>query len=307
MGEPTINIFILNWNKNELTDALLSSLNLQGCPFDIFLLDNGSEKPYRIPEMNLSLILERSEVNLGYSGGIQFLLKKFKLESDSFLWVINNDTEVGLVDWSSLLNHIQGCKSTLHLPRITNYDGTEQSRCHHWQPIKLWQETYGHPKRDLGDLFVAPLIPISVIKTLTLFPDFFHTYSEDFDACFAIAMSGGSICRELGADFKHHLSSSRPTKISSANEMKIRGLRNLMISVLLNYSKRSLIRYCIPILVRIVLFSIKQGYHQDGKTFGKNMKTILSAFGIARRNKNIRIARQKNRLLKDDDIFAEST
>jgi GT2 family glycosyltransferase len=306
MGDPLINVFILNWNKNELTDALLSSLNLQRCPFEIFLLDNGSENPYQIPELNLSLTLERSEVNLGYSGGIQYLLKKFKLESDSYLWVINNDTEVGSIDWFNMIKHIQGCKSSLHLPRITNYDGTEQSRYHHWQPIKLWQESNDYPKRDMGDLFVAPLIPISAVNTLTLFPDFFHTYSEDFDACFAIAMSGSWICREIGAELKHHLSSSRPTEISAANEMKIQGLRNLMISVLLNYSKRSLIKYSIPIFVRIILFSIKQHHHNNGKAFWKNVKTISSSFTVARKHKYIRIARQKNRRLKDKDIFTKS-
>ena len=305
MVKPLINVFILNWNKNELTDALLNSLDLNACPFDIFLLDNGSNPPYQIPELNLSLTLERSEINLGYSGGVQCLLNRFEFKSDSVLWIINNDSEVDSVDWSGLLAHIQACESTLHLPQITNFDGTEQSRYYHWQPIKLWQESYSLPKRDLGDLFVAPLLPISVVQSLILFPDFFHTYSEDFDACFAIAMSGGTVCRDIQSVFRHHLSASRPTEISSSNEMKIRGLRNLMISVLLNYSNISLMKYCIPVFLRIVLFSIKHQYHGDRNAFKKNFETIFSSFTIARQHKYIRRARQQNRQLKDEEIFSK--
>ncbi len=97
-----IYISILNLNKKLLTIACINSILKSSFKnFEIYLLDNGSS-PSGIDKIkkhfikNIQVKYYRSDKNLGFAGGNNFLLEKIipKASSSDIVLFLNNDTEI---------------------------------------------------------------------------------------------------------------------------------------------------------------------------------------------------------------------
>ncbi len=95
-----ISIIVVNYNQQKLTDECLRSLQgikKSNFEFSVFVVDNGSVEPYRLPtklpEKQFALL--RSDANLGFTGGnnlgIHTAIEQFDSE---YVLLLNNDTVV---------------------------------------------------------------------------------------------------------------------------------------------------------------------------------------------------------------------
>lgn len=134
MSTPRVLISILNWNKAAITFECLSSLQKMvspGIKIDIFILDNGS-KPDDY-ELLLEKIdadnvrLERSEINLGFTGGHNVALKFAITQHYDFIWLLNNDATVHSDTLSKLVEAI-----------------TNDARCGAVSPVIYAEDGVGH-------------------------------------------------------------------------------------------------------------------------------------------------------------------
>ena len=99
ISPPNIAVLILNFNGDKDTIECLKSLEkCSYSSFEVFLIDNGSiPHTFKQSSLNYSFPIHfhRSEKNLGFAGGNNFLLKQIS-DSDrfSFIYFLNNDTVV---------------------------------------------------------------------------------------------------------------------------------------------------------------------------------------------------------------------
>ncbi len=98
MKEPSVAIIIINFKKADYTiDCLKSILNISYNNFKIFLLDNGSDGELKTKirtefNKNNRIVFLESKKNLGFAGGVNFVVKSIKKLNYTYLCLLNNDT-----------------------------------------------------------------------------------------------------------------------------------------------------------------------------------------------------------------------
>lgn len=93
----TVYVVTVNYNTAEDTTTFLHSLKRVKTPdFEIItiVVDNGSEKVYKLPEGLKNTTLIRSETNTGFSGGYNIGMKEALKNDADFILIVNNDTEM---------------------------------------------------------------------------------------------------------------------------------------------------------------------------------------------------------------------
>jgi GT2 family glycosyltransferase len=120
-----------------------------------------------------------------------------------------------------------------------------QSHDCHWSPVLGWRRgRHPRPGDDaypiFGDIFAAPIISLDIVKRLRLLPQGFHSYGEDFDACYAVAMAGERIVRDSSIVVQHALSQSRPESPHDLYVVQVQAVRNVLASAMLNYGRAAL-------------------------------------------------------------------
>lgn len=115
MGEASVAIIIVNWNRSNDTLECLSSLN--GINYDnikVFVVDNCSNdnsydlfKSFVRQEMcNYRIELLRTKNNMGFAGGNNIAIKKAYVEHFDYIWLLNNDTVVNSNSLKKLIDVI---------------------------------------------------------------------------------------------------------------------------------------------------------------------------------------------------------
>jgi GT2 family glycosyltransferase len=90
-----IGLVTVNYNTEEDTHAFLKSLEkvkTSNCLLDIIIIDNGSEKIFKLEKPANNITLIRSEKNTGFSGGFNIGIKKALNRGNEYIVIINNDT-----------------------------------------------------------------------------------------------------------------------------------------------------------------------------------------------------------------------
>ncbi len=264
-GRPRLSILILNWNGHSDTSALLRDLDSQLIQTDshseveILVLDNGSDDAVPTWWSSLrSVRVIREQVNLGYSGGMSVLLGR---ASADICWLLNNDIRLGVDSIERALAHSSSREFAVVFPLVLNPDQSTQSRDCSWGPLRGWitgpsPDMHGPRMYPiLGDIFAAPLVAKSVAIDVGLFPDGFHTYGEDLDGSYAIALSGGKAVRDIDWSMTHRKSSSKPAATSVRYRFESQGWRNLVVSTFLNYEFKNFWGI-IPMFVRAWIYEL---------------------------------------------------
>ncbi|MCF8261070.1 MAG: glycosyltransferase family 2 protein [Melioribacteraceae bacterium] len=104
---PKVIVIILSYNGKELLDEAVSSYQSNNYPnFEIIVLDNGSiDDTYSWMGQNFPEIeVLRTEINLGYSGGLNFGMNyAFSERSAEYVLITNNDVRADINVISSLV------------------------------------------------------------------------------------------------------------------------------------------------------------------------------------------------------------
>lgn len=250
---PDLSILILNWNGAADTSALLHDLERQATDdsIEILVLDNASDDRPPAHWLTSPLVrLIQAEQNLGYSGGMRKLIEESRGRR---CWLLNNDCRLlpGALETAIRLTRTLP-RTVMIFPLVLNPDGSIQSRDCSWHPALGWH-TGELARADsdaytiYGDLFVAPIIERQAALDLHLFPVRFHTYGEDFDACYALAASGHESVRFPQLSLTHRMSSSKPRDPDRQFKFHAMGVRNALVSVAVNYEWTSRV-WAFPIL-----------------------------------------------------------
>ena len=87
-------IIILNWNGLALTEACVAGLLQHHVPADIYILDNGSaqNEALALKQHFPDVHIERSAVNLGFTGGNNYWLTKLQTKQYGYILLLNQDT-----------------------------------------------------------------------------------------------------------------------------------------------------------------------------------------------------------------------
>lgn len=260
----SLEILVLNWNKSEMTRSLLSQIDEAfveaGSPqgISVHVLDNGSELPLTTPLVtHIPCRLTSLASNIGYSGGMHRLVSESTAE---IVWLLNNDCEMPPSTVKDVLSAVashQNPSRLLIFPLIEDPDGTIQSRDCTWNLLLGWRTNpYSGLDVIFGDKFVSPILSRKLAVDLELFPPFFHTYGEDFDASYALAKAGVPANRAKNVRIGHQLSSSRPVDVKVRTLFRIRGAANYLTSALINYSRPSLLIAFPALLLKIWIFDL---------------------------------------------------
>jgi len=165
-------IIILNWNGLALTTACVRSLLEQRVPADIYILDNGSiknEANSLRTTFGEKITVQRSETNLGFSGGNNFWLRQLHTQYP-YLLLLNQDTVV-----------TGDCVTPL-LQAMEN-DSTVAACGPTGGKISLWT---GKVRRDAGNdciIGYCVLLRSAALTKVGLLEEGYFAYYEEADWC----------------------------------------------------------------------------------------------------------------------------
>lgn len=203
--EPFFSVLLVNWNSNRFLISSLDALNRQVfTDFEVLLLDNGSDEalPNDLPERYPSLGLKvfRSEENLGFAGGNNFLARESK---GTYLALLNVDA-FAEPRWLEVLhtaalehpqtffasrlisasdeNILDGEWNVLHCSGLA-------WRHHHSRPI---HRTTNQERHVFSACAAAAAYPRQGFQEVNGFDDVFFAYMEDVDLDFRLQLVGYS-------------------------------------------------------------------------------------------------------------------
>lgn len=191
-------VIILNWNGLTLTNQCLESLSQSTlAPERIFVLDNGSE-------MNETEALrqrwgdkiqcERSETNLGFAGGNNFVMQRLLDEQrfDYFV-LLNQDAQVDRYCISKLVDYLDNTPTVAVAgPLVLNGDKKTIQSCGadiSWLTGKITSRYQNLPPgTQPSEPFIVDsvigccwCVRTSVLRTVGLFDDRYFAYYEEVD------------------------------------------------------------------------------------------------------------------------------
>lgn len=136
-GLPLISIIIVNYDTPDLTTQCLQSLQQlvhEGFEYNILVVDNGSQKPYKIPKKisdskktkAKEVKLIRTEANIGFTGGNNLgMSHAVKYYNSDYFLLLNSDTTVDPEFLQKLFLCIQGERRGLATSKIYFEKGCE--------------------------------------------------------------------------------------------------------------------------------------------------------------------------------------
>jgi GT2 family glycosyltransferase len=174
-----IAISILNWNGLELTTRCVQGLLDQAVPADIYILDNGSaqnEADKLRERFGDAVQIERSDHNLGFSGGNNYWIERLVNQYDSIL-LLNQDTVIT----SDIVTP---------LAQALDQDARAAAVGPTGAKISLWT---GKVVRDQGSDCVVGyciLLSSSALKQVGWLEDQYFAYYEEADWCMRARKAG---------------------------------------------------------------------------------------------------------------------
>lgn len=162
--EPLISIITVNFNGFDLTCSMIDSvLRHEQSDIEIIAVDNGSardEAALLSEKYGTSVVIVRSEKNLGFAGGNNLGIKKAR---GKFLFFLNNDTEIKSGCIGALAAFLEeNPDAGIVCPKIKFYydpDVFQFAGFTPLTPITLRNRLIGYGEKDEGQFNEARVIP----------------------------------------------------------------------------------------------------------------------------------------------------
>ena len=199
---PLVWILVLHWQASHYTRACLASLRALTYPnYRILLLDNGSpdQSGGSIARHFPEACLFRLEENLGFAGGcnagIQYCLER----GAEWIWILNNDTKVGLDSLDRLISAAQGNPRAAALGAMVMTGAGEQFVASGPGEIDFRRAKTYLRKEVPGNLPIVDcqwlsgsnlLLRAEAIRQVGGFDEAYFLYFEDTDLCWRLGQSG---------------------------------------------------------------------------------------------------------------------
>lgn len=225
-----IALIIINYNRSEDTYECLKSLDIYTSKsknlYEVYLLDNGQDDcmdPSILSNYYHDIHYFKSEYNLGFAEGNNFLIKK-TMESGCYDYyaLINNDTVIVDMSMDKLINQMK--EKNVGIGGLINYYFTN--------PETIWQAgAYFDKKRKRfiiyddfdpnGNRFVqvdyvpgsSMFIKREVIETIGMLDTKYFAYYEESDYCFRAKKVGYKVAFLEGTKILHKVGMSSSSYI----------------------------------------------------------------------------------------------
>ncbi|MBI4406908.1 MAG: glycosyltransferase family 2 protein [Candidatus Kerfeldbacteria bacterium] len=188
-------IIILNWNGLALTKACVTGLIQYQVPADIYILDNGSAQN-EAPELKQhfpDVHIERSEVNLGFTGGNNYWITRLQDHYD-YLVLLNQDT---IVTGDFITPLLSLADSDQRLAAVGPTAGK----------ISLWTGKVYTGQGDDVIIGYCCMMRTSVLKQIGALTEKYFAYYEEADWCWRAHLAGYR-CQSVTITELQHLKSS---------------------------------------------------------------------------------------------------
>ena len=311
---PKVSILIPHKNGEKIIENCLKSLKKTNYPnLDVHVLLNQTKDNSEKYIKKYKVKIYKSLKNLGFAGGINFLINKTKAKS-KYLIIMNNDIEVNKNWVTELVKFAEKSDGDAFQPKILalknkkmfEYAGAAGGfidkygypfcRGRVFDNLEEDKAQYNSTKRIFWASGACMMIKSEILNKTGLLDEDFFMYAEEIDLCWRINLVGGKIFSVPNAKV-YHLGnfSVNKEKMNAKKEFLLH--RNTLIVFLKNYSKKSLIKLIIPrLLLEIV----------SGVFFPKKTKPVFSSLlwifknrkKLIEKNKDI----QKLRIVDEDNI-----
>ncbi len=242
---PLVSIVTVNYNQTSLSLKFLDSINKISYPHtEIFVVDNGSERPIVLDKNYENVHLIYSKANLGFAGGNNLALKQCK---GDYILLINNDTEVDSDFLEPLVNLLAENENIgMVSPKIIYYGSDRILQYAGYTEISPFtgrNRTIGQFEKDNGQHDeikktdyahgAAMLIKREILNTVGYMPEEFFLYYEELDWCEQIKRAGYEIFYHPGSVVYHKESMS----VGQESPLKIHYIfRNRFLFMKRNFS-----------------------------------------------------------------------
>ena len=191
---PKTAILILNWKKVEATLRCIESIEKsEQVDFEIFLLDNEStDKSFKKLKQKLKIIgcttnLFSSAQNLGFTGGINYLINKIDLNQYNYSFLLNNDAKINAQTLENLIEQGNALKCHIIGPKTHSSKNGPSRRWPLWLfgikvPYKFDPESQSWPTCNVdgsGVLLSSKLVKLIISQRGKLMDSRYFLYGED--------------------------------------------------------------------------------------------------------------------------------
>ena len=268
-NSPFASIIILNYNgKKFLDECLISIFNTKYENFEVILIDNGSsdgsveyvKEKFGEKEKLKILALNR---NMGFAKGNN---EGFKIAKGEYIIFLNNDVRVE-ENWLKELIKVMERKPDIGAaqPKILLDDGIhiDAAGCFIDYMGRVYQR--GVFEKDKGqynsidEVFYAKGAAIIVrrkaLEEVGIFdPDYF-LYYEETDLCWRIWLKGYKVAYIPNSIIYHKGGATVGKKRSP--EAIFHARKNHIATLIKNYELRNLIKYLTPLIIRMLMYTIR--------------------------------------------------
>lgn len=261
---PKVSILICHLNGEQIIENCLNSLIATNYPnFDIHLILNGTEDNsekiikrffWRDQHNKIHKIkIYKSDKNLGYTGGFNYLLKKVMVNDSKYIASINNDTEVDKNWLMELVKFAEKNNVDICQPKVKSV--TNKNMFEYAGAAGGFMDKYGYPfcrgrifselEEDYGQyntpirLFWAcgscSLFKKDLFKKIGSLQEDFFMYAEETDFCWRANLAGAKIFN-VPSSVIYHLGHYSINKENMASDREYYLHRNTLIMFFKNYS-----------------------------------------------------------------------
>lgn len=254
---PKVSILICHMNGEQIIDNCLNSLSKTDYPnYEIHVLLNNSTDNSEEIIKKYKVKIYKSKVNLGFAGGVNFLIKK-QNSSSKYIVAINNDTEVELNWLTELVNFAEKNNADICQPTVKSLN--DKKMFEYAGAAGGFMDKYGYPfcrgrifseaEEDKGQydtpirIFwacgVCALFKKELFDKIGLLDKDFFLYAEETDFCWRANIAGAKLFN-VPSSVIYHLGhySIKKEKMESKREYLLH--RNTLIMFFKNYSDETI-------------------------------------------------------------------
>ncbi len=254
---PKVCILIVHRNGEKIIDNCLRSISMtKYSNFEVIVLLNGTEDNSEKIVRKYKVKIYKSEKNLGFAGGNNFLIKKSK---SKYVIIMNDDVEVER-DWiNELVRFSERSNADICQPKVLSlknkkmfeYAGASGGyidkygypfcRGRVFDKVEKDYGQYDSPSRIFWACGSCMLIKRSLLDKIGGFDEDFFMYGEELDLCWRANLSGFKIY-SVPSSKVYHLGSYSIKRARMEQEKEFMIHRNVLLVFLKNYSSSTIRR-----------------------------------------------------------------
>jgi len=286
-NSPFVSIIILNYNGKIFLDECLTSIfNTKYENFEIILVDNGSsdgsveyvKEKYGEKEKLRILALNK---NMGFAKGNN---EGFKIAKGEYIIFLNNDVRVE-ENWLKELVKVMEENSNIGAaqPKILLDDGIhiDAAGCFIDYMGRVYQR--GVFEKDKGqynsmdEVFYAKgaaiIVKRKVLEEVGVFDPNYFLYYEETDLCWRIWLKGYKVVYVQNSIIYHKGGATIGKKRSP--EAIFHARKNHIATLIKNYELKNLVKYLIPLIIRMLMYTIRLFLKRNLKIGGAYIRAIV--------------------------------